>query len=62
MKGMNASWMSSGEQLEELRVVRITEKDVAVEPPVVPVRLATFLAEREKRRGREVSERIFTYR
>lgn len=54
VKGMNSSWMSGGEHVEELGVVVVDESDVCVDPPAVPEGLAAFLAERKGRRGREV--------
>ncbi|CAN0199581.1 unnamed protein product [Pylaiella littoralis] len=53
VKGMSPSWLSGGEQLEQLRVVRVKERDVAVDPPVIPEGLVAFLKERKARRDRE---------
>lgn len=55
VKGMSPSWLSGREQLERLRVVRVKERDVAVDPPVIPEGLVAFLKERKARRDREVS-------
>lgn len=55
VKGIGSSWLSGGEQLEELRVVRVEERDVLVDPPVVPPGLLKFLEDRRERRRREVS-------
>lgn len=52
---MGSSWLSGGEPLEQLSVVRIEERDVAVDPAVVPEGLVAFLKERKARRDREVS-------
>lgn len=49
-----ASWMTRPEQPEELRVVRITERDGEVDAPAIPGALVKFLAERDERRRREV--------
>ena len=57
VKGMGSSWMSGGEQLEQLKVVRVEERDVAVDPPAVPPGLVAFLEERKTRRDREVRTR-----
>lgn len=54
VKGMSSSWLSGGEQLEQLKVVRVEERDVAVDPAVVPEGLVTFLKERKARRDLEV--------
>lgn len=54
MKGIGSSWLSGGEHLEELRVVRVEERDVLVDPPVAPPGLLKFLEERKERRDREV--------
>lgn len=54
VKGMGSSWLSGGEQLEQLKVVRIEERDVAVDPPAVPQGLVSFLEQRKTRRDREV--------
>lgn len=48
--------MSSGEQMEELRVVRVQVREAVIAPPVVPAGLSIFLAERERRRKREVRQ------
>ena len=56
VKGMGSSWLSGGEQVEQLKVVRVEERDVAVDPPAVPPGLVSFLGQRKARRDREVSE------
>lgn len=56
VKGIGSSWLSGGgEQAEELRVVRVEERDALVEPPVAPPVLVAFLETRRTRRDREVS-------
>ncbi|CAM9621483.1 unnamed protein product [Ectocarpus sp. 8 AP-2014] len=56
VKGIGSSWLSGGgEQVEELRVVRVEERDALVEPPVVPPGLVAFLETRRTRRDRETT-------
>ena len=53
VKGITARKTES-EQPEELRVVRVAERDVVVDPPAVPAGLMKFLTKREERIYQEV--------
>lgn len=53
------AWLAAAHEQPEpelLVVVKVAERDAAVEPPAVPARLAAFLADRQQRRSREVRD------